>query len=190
MRAVLANLLICFGLLFVSAGTASGHVVVSNSSSLSQAAIRENVLANIDASASARTSSNFEIHALNESVPLFDASTPADRAIVWSNARGGNLALADDFITQNSGYLRLESTPGGQYLESLKLFDRYPYEQAIQPWERLSAQYATGASGQVTAFTSGASPISVFQRIELPILLRNPNVTNIRYMPPLVRAQP
>jgi hypothetical protein len=30
MRAVLANLLICFGLLFVSAGTASGHVVVPN----------------------------------------------------------------------------------------------------------------------------------------------------------------
>jgi hypothetical protein len=31
MRAVLANLLICFGLLFVGAGIASGHVVVPNS---------------------------------------------------------------------------------------------------------------------------------------------------------------
>lgn len=135
-------------------------------------------------------SSNFEIHAINDRIPFLDASTPADRAIVWSNARGGNLALADDFIAQNPGYLRLENTPGGQYLESLKLFERYPYEQAIQSWERLSARYATGASGQVTAFTSGAAPTSVFQRIELPILLRNPNVTHIKYMPPSVRTQP
>src|SRR5690606_23750624 len=163
---------------------------VANSAPLSQAAIRARVEANIAQSASARASSNFEIHALNERVPFLDASTPADRAIVWSNARGGNLALADEFIAQNQGYLRLENTPGGQYLESLKLFERYPYEQAIQPWERLSARYATGASGQVTAFTSGASPTSVFQRIELPILLRNPNVTDIRYMPPPVRTQP
>ena len=163
---------------------------VPNSSPLSQAAIRARVEANVAQSAAARASSNFEIHALNERVPFLDSSTPADRAIVWSNARGGNLTLADDFIAQNPGYIRLEETPGGQYLLRRNLFERYEYEQAIQPWERLSARYATGASGQVTAFTSGASPTSVFQRIELPILLRNPNVTNIKYMPLPVRTQP
>jgi hypothetical protein len=154
-----------------------------------QAAIRARVLANIEASAAARTSSNFEIHALNERVPFLDVSTPTDRAIVWSNKRGGNFSVADEFIAQNPGYLRLEDTPGGKYLQNLNLFERYDYEQAIQPWDRLSAKYANGASGQVTAFTSGASPTSVFQRVELPILLRNPNVTDIKYMPPL-RTQP
>lgn len=68
MRAVLANLLICFGLLFVSAGTASGHVVVANSASspVSQAAIRARVEANVTQSAAARASSNFDTFVQSE----------------------------------------------------------------------------------------------------------------------------
>lgn len=166
-----------------------GPAAIPNTSSAS--ATRARIEANIAESAAARGASNFEIHSIIETIPRLDVAAPSNRAVVWSNARGGNLTLADDFIARNPGYLRLENTPGGQHLESLRLFERYPYEQAIQPWERLSSRYAHGASGQVTAFTQGASPTSLFQRIELPILQQNPNVTGIRYMPsPPVRMNP
>jgi hypothetical protein len=111
-----------------------------------------------------------------------DVATPVDRAVVWSNAKGGNLNAADAYIANNPGYIRLESTPGGKYLTSLNLFEKFDYEVAIKPWEQLSARYASGASGEVTAFTSGATPKSVFLRIELPILQSNASVTDIRYM--------
>ena len=117
-------------------------------------------------------------------VNVLEVSTPLARAIVWSNSRGGNLNVADSYIAQNPGYMRLEMTPGGRYLESLNLFDgRFSYEQARKPWEILSARYATAAAGEVTAFTSGAAPTSIFRTVELGILQNNPNVTRIRYMP-------
>jgi len=148
-----------------------------------KAAIRERVLANIAEVKAGRKVSNFEIHSIIEKVPELDVSTAPNRAVVWSNAGGGNLTAADTFIGQNPGYLRLEMTPGGSYLEKLKLFERYPYDTAVQPWERLSAKFAREASGEVTAFTLGASPKSVFKRIELPIFTNeNHNVTGIRDM--------
>ena len=74
-------------------------------------------------------------------------------------------------------------TPGGQYLDFLKLFDRYSDMQAIIPWERLSERYAQGASGRVSAFADISCPASVFNRIEYPILRVNPNVTEIIFSP-------
>jgi len=74
-------------------------------------------------------------------------------------------------------------TPGGQYLDSLKLFERFSREQAILPWERLSARFAQDTSGKVYAFINGARAESVFNRIEYPILIQNSNVTEIIFSP-------
>lgn len=76
-------------------------------------------------------------------------------------------------------------TPGGQYLDSLELFKSYPYEKAIRPWEVLSGRFAQGASGRVAVFVENASPSSIFNRIENPILEANPNVTEILFSPEL-----
>lgn len=61
MHKLLAKLLIAFALCLLMAETASGYVVAANSgSSVSQAAIRARVEANLAQSASARASSNFD----------------------------------------------------------------------------------------------------------------------------------
>ena len=74
-------------------------------------------------------------------------------------------------------------TQGGQYLDSLNLFKKYPYQQAVIPWSRLSENFARDASGSVSAFVQGARPTSIFTTVEQPILLSNPNVTEILYSP-------
>lgn len=59
------------------------------------------------------------------------------------------------------------------------MFDKFPGNQAIIPWERLSQRFAENASGAVNAFVEGSRPSSVYNRIEYPTLLKNPNVSEI-----------
>jgi hypothetical protein len=42
-----------------------------------------------------------------------------------------------------------------------------------------SADFARGASGEVTAFAGGSVSGSVWRTVELPTLMQNPNVTKI-----------
>jgi hypothetical protein len=51
--------------------------------------------------------------------------------------------------------------------------------QATDIWEQLSQCYASEASGNAIGFTQGAKVNSIFNRIEYPELLANPNITNI-----------
>ena len=103
-----------------------------------------------------------------------------DEAVFWSGP--GNRQLAESFAS-STNKLTLEMTSGGRYLDSKNLFDRYSTKQAIIPWERLSARFAQGASAKVSAFSDTSRVTSVFNRIEYPILRKNPNVTEIMFSP-------
>lgn len=80
-----------------------------------------------------------------------------------------------------NGKYTLEMTPGGRYLDALKLFDRYSTKNAILPWKKLSARFANEASGTVSIFANMPRLTSIFSSIELPILETNPNVSAIVY---------
>lgn len=73
----------------------------------------------------------------------------------------------------------LSGSSAGRALDAQDLFSKLPYDQAIVPWENLSRQFASEASGTVNAWTGAASPMSVWSRIEKPTLLLNPNVNKI-----------
>ena len=99
--------------------------------------------------------------------------------------------------------LTLERTPGGKWMDDLKLYEKLPsgkfrYEelgltksQTDNLWSTLSGRYAEGASGAVTAFAKNVpdvyKPKTVFYTTELKRLrfedpelrIRNPNVTHI-----------
>lgn len=49
----------------------------------------------------------------------------------------------------------------------------------ISQWKALSAEFAQGASGEVNAFVGGSRINSVWNTVEKPILLQNPNVQKI-----------
>ena len=90
--------------------------------------------------------------------------------------------------------LTLERTPGGKWMDDLKLYEQTngvpKYEelglsrqQTDQLWRILSSRYADGASGAVTAFTKNVpevwKPKTIFLSTELPQLRNNPNVKHI-----------
>jgi hypothetical protein len=100
--------------------------------------------------------------------------TAADDAAFWSGRAGANRSAAEA-----SGLTTLERTPAGRALDAQDLFSKLPYDEAIVPWENLSRQFAREASGTVNAWTGGASPTSVWSRIEKPTLMLNPNVNKI-----------
>ncbi|KHL92375.1 hypothetical protein QW71_29460, partial [Paenibacillus sp. IHB B 3415] len=91
--------------------------------------------------------------------------------------------------------LTLERTPGGKWMDDLKLFQTVPSgnyryvelgmteSQAKEIWSILSSRYADGASGAVTAFTKNVpdawKPRTIFWSTELPQLRNNPNVDHI-----------
>ena len=52
-------------------------------------------------------------------------------------------------------------------------------DQKAELWTMLSARFADGASGNVSAFVSGADPKSIFMQVELRQLEKNLNVWSI-----------
>jgi len=112
-------------------------------------------------------------------VEKLDVSTSPNTATFYSGP--GNRDLAEKFAIEN-GKTTLELTPGGKYLDDLKLFEEgspLTKKQAAAVWSRLSQRYAEGASGNVYAFIKGSKPDSIFNSIEYPALKRNPAVTQV-----------
>jgi hypothetical protein len=110
-------------------------------------------------------------------------ATRQSEALFWSGLGGGRdgIVRSQRFALENGGRT-LEMTPGGKYLNDLDLFGRNsPISQAeaMQVWEFASRRFARGASGQVRAVTGSVRPSSVFNRIEYPELISNPNVWGI-----------
>ena len=75
----------------------------------------------------------------------------------------------------------LESTPGGQQLSSMRLFDadnpsRFSRAQAKQAWCKGAEAMCRQVKGPVNIEQTAVVPGSVFQTIELPALHANPRV--------------
>ncbi|HWL38008.1 MAG TPA: RHS repeat-associated core domain-containing protein [Frankiaceae bacterium] len=111
-------------------------------------------------------------------VEYLDVSTGPNEAVFYSGP--GNRALAEAFAKQN-GKSTLEMTNGGRWLDAQRLFEpnQLTTEEALQVWSRLSERFAAGSSGSVTGFVDGAKATGIFNTVEYPTLLSNPNVTNV-----------
>jgi len=108
-----------------------------------------------------------------------DVSTAENEAVFYSGP--ANRTLAEEFAEAN-GRTTLENTPGGRWLDQQNLFDGnspLTTDQAVQVWSRLSERYAEGASGNAVGFVEGARAGSIFNTVEYPTLLNNPNITNV-----------
>ena len=74
----------------------------------------------------------------------------------------------------------LESTRGGRQLEVQRLFhpgSKLTHAQSHEVWHTAARRFAAAARGRVTLFVDGSAPDTVFQKVELPALKANPNVT-------------
>jgi hypothetical protein len=108
-----------------------------------------------------------------------DVSTAENGSVFYSGA--GNRALAEEFAVSN-GRTTLEMTPGGSWLDAQGLFgpsSPLTPSEATQVWSTLSGRFAAGASGNAVGFVEGARAGGIFNTIEFPALLDNPNITNV-----------
>ncbi len=99
-----------------------------------------------------------------------DVSTAPDTAVFYSGP--GNRALAEQYAAANGGST-IERTPGGNWLDNEKLFgpdSQLSPDQATQVWSTASRRYAENASGNVTAFTEGSRPQSIYNTVKYPTL--------------------
>ena len=103
------------------------------------------------------------------------------KSVAWNRKlswREGDYSLILGPLTVIPG--SLESTPGGKALEDQRFFEpgsKVTHERAHEMWEEGARLMAEQASGTVRIFAREVVPGSVFQAVELPALLKNPNVT-------------
>ena len=113
-----------------------------------------------------------------------DVSSAPNSAVFYSGP--GNRALAEQYAADNNGST-IEMTPGGSWLDNEQLFgpdSQLSPDQATQVWSAASGRFAQGASGDVTAFTQGSRPQSIFNTVEAPALQNNPNVNSVNMKGP------
>jgi len=106
-------------------------------------------------------------------VEKLDVTTAMGKSVFYSGL--GNRKLAEQFAAAEDK-TTLEMTPGGRYLDDLKLFEKdspLKPEQAVRVWSRLSQRYAEQSAGDVFCFVAGARPTGVFTTVELPELKKN-----------------
>lgn len=106
-------------------------------------------------------------------VAALDFSTGSNKAVFYSGP--GNHARAMGFA-ESTGAIPIDLTPGGQFLNSLKLYETMPAAQADAIWAQASQAYASGAQGKINLFVKGARPDRVFHTIEAPIIKANSNI--------------
>jgi hypothetical protein len=90
--------------------------------------------------------------------------------VFWSGRQGANRAAAEAFA-RATGRTTLEMTPAGRALEAVG--------GNISQWKTLAADLARNAVGKAYSFAGGARPDSVWNTVEKPILMQNPNITKI-----------
>lgn len=107
--------------------------------------------------------------------------TATQGRVFWSGSRGGvsNMQWAEDYAGA-SGKTTLEMKLAEEGVSMP------PFRENPDAWFQASREFAEGASGPVDAFVTGSvRPNSVFNTIEKPALLLNPNVPKINVIDPL-----
>lgn len=119
-----------------------------------------------------------------------DVTTPRDSVVLYSVSflpTKENKDRAFAYVCKTPEARMIDQTPCGKQLVELG-FDAGDLTEedklkAAEIWKVASQRFIEAASGNVTAFVKGADPRSVFLSIELPEILKNPNISSINGMP-------
>jgi hypothetical protein len=134
-------------------------------------------------------------HYLPGSLPSYDqlqgiTTTDPNSAHYWSGRNAEGLGVGPDdsgiaeLIAHGSGGTTLEMTLADRGVDPLPVWNRHD-PVSVQFWGDASAAYAENAQGEVTAIVgSSLRPGNVWQTVEIPRLMENPDVTRIVQIDP------
>lgn len=129
------------------------------------------------------------------SLPSYDdlrelTRSDPDSAHYWSGRDSNGMGVGPDGsgiaeqIAYGSSGTTLEMTLEKNGIQPLPAWNRHDPE-SVRFWEEASAAYAENASGNVTAVVgSDLRPGNIWQSVEIPRLVENPNVTRITQIDP------
>ena len=116
--------------------------------------------------------------------------TAPDTAFYWSGRDANGVGVGPDGsgiaenIASGSGGRTLEQTLAANGVDPLPVWNQKDPE-SVRFWEDASAAFAENASGQVRAVVgSDLRPGNIWQTVEIPRLVDNPNVTSISQLDP------
>lgn len=101
-----------------------------------------------------------------------------NRELVWLETSKEDFIILD-WNMEHVIHGSVESTPGGQRLEALRLYNpgsSVPFKEVREFWNRAAIEAMKCARGRVRLFMSEVIPDSVFQAVILPTLRKNPDV--------------
>jgi uncharacterized protein YukE len=134
-------------------------------------------------------------HYLPGSLPSYQqlqgiTSTEPNTAFYWSGRNADGIGVGPDdsgiaeLIAHGSGGTTLEMTLADKGIDPLPVWNRHD-PVSVQFWEDASAAYAENAQGEVTAIIgSNLRPGNVWQTVEIPRLMENPDITRIVQIDP------
>ncbi|GLE50647.1 hypothetical protein ATCCBAA256_02350 [Mycobacterium montefiorense] len=134
-------------------------------------------------------------HYLPGSLPSYEqlqgiTSTAPNSAYYWSGRTADGIGVGPDgsgvaeLIAHGSGGNTLEMTLAENGVDPLPVWNRHD-PVSVKFWEDASAAYAGSARGEVTAIVgSNLRPGNIWQSVEIPRLMENPNVTRIVQIDP------
>ena len=115
----------------------------------------------------------------------YDVSTPRDGLVLYSVSflpTKENQEQALEFVRQHPENMAIEHTQCGQKLIEMGLMSSdcgLTSQEMAEIWCVASARMIQNASGEIRAFVKNADARSVFCSVELPNILRNPQITTI-----------
>jgi hypothetical protein len=134
-------------------------------------------------------------HYLPGSLPSYEqlqgiTSTEPNTAYYWSGRNADGIGVGPDgsgiaeLIAHGSGGKTLEMTLAENGVDPLPVWNRHD-PVSVKFWEDASTAYAENAQGGVTAIIgSNLRPGNVWQTVEIPRLMENPNITSIVQIDP------
>ncbi|HET7742104.1 MAG TPA: hypothetical protein VFL67_15770 [Mycobacterium sp.] len=134
-------------------------------------------------------------HYVPGSLPSYDqllhlTRTDPDSAHYWSGRDANGMGVGPDGsgiaerIAEGANGTTLEMTLERNGVNPLPAWNRHDPE-SVRFWEDASAAYAENASGDVTAIVgSDLRPGNIWQTVEIPRLMDNPDVTRITQIDP------
>ena len=125
---------------------------------------------------------------LNKAIEIassYDVSTPVNGLVLYSVSflpSKENREKAFQFVKEHKATMTIENTACGSKLLEIGLNEKnngLTEDEISLVWEIASKRMIEKASGEITAFVDGADARSIFCKVELISILKNPLITVI-----------
>ena len=113
-----------------------------------------------------------------------DVSTKPSCLVLYSISFLPSQKNKDDafsFTSKHKDKMVIEQTPCGKELSEIE--KELTVEERRDIWAVASKRAIKAAKGDITAFVDSADPRSVFRSVELPEVLKNPDIETINHTP-------